>query len=40
MTTVLDLDGRGRIASDQDRYSLAEVLTRSGLPAGWTPPTP
>ncbi|WP_328957853.1 nuclear transport factor 2 family protein [Kitasatospora purpeofusca] len=38
MTTLLDLDGHGRIASDQDHYSLAEVLNRSGLPADWTPP--
>ncbi|KOV11434.1 hypothetical protein ADK60_35300 [Streptomyces sp. XY431] len=38
MTTLLDLDGHGRIASDQDHYSLAEVLTQSGLPADWTPP--
>ncbi|WP_406114714.1 nuclear transport factor 2 family protein [Kitasatospora purpeofusca] len=38
MTTLLDLDGHGRIASDQDHYSLAEVLTRSGLPTDWTPP--
>ncbi len=38
MTTLLDLDGHGRIASDQDHYSLAEVLAQSGLPADWTPP--
>ncbi|WKV75861.1 nuclear transport factor 2 family protein [Streptomyces sp. PCS3-D2] len=38
MTTVLDL-GRNhrRIASDQDHYSLAVVLSQSGLPADWTP---
>ncbi|MFB7620374.1 hypothetical protein [Kitasatospora sp. NPDC056181] len=44
MTTVLDLDGHGRIGSDQDQDqdhdSLAKLLTRSGLPADWTPPTP
>ncbi|MFI9273362.1 nuclear transport factor 2 family protein [Kitasatospora sp. NPDC052896] len=39
MTTLLDLDDRGRITSDQDHYSLATVLTQSGLPADWTPPT-
>ncbi len=38
MTTLLDLDGHGRIVSDQDHYSLAEVLAQSGLPADWTPP--
>ncbi|MFD4908111.1 nuclear transport factor 2 family protein [Kitasatospora purpeofusca] len=38
MTTLLDLDSHGRIASDQDHYSLAEVLAQSGLPADWTPP--
>ncbi|MER7751954.1 nuclear transport factor 2 family protein [Kitasatospora sp. NPDC097643] len=38
MTTLLDLDDHGLIASDQDHYSLAEILTRSGLPADWTPP--
>ncbi|MFD5427279.1 nuclear transport factor 2 family protein [Streptomyces sp. NPDC127084] len=39
MTTLLDLDKNGcRIASDQDHYSLAAVLTQSGLPADWTPP--
>ncbi|MGW6918181.1 nuclear transport factor 2 family protein [Kitasatospora sp. NPDC054939] len=40
MTTRLDLDARGRITADQDHYSLAAVLTQSGLPADWTPPTP
>ncbi|MER5869557.1 nuclear transport factor 2 family protein [Streptomyces sp. NPDC002044] len=41
MTTVLDLDkNRCRITSDRDHYSLATVLTQSGLPADWTPPTP
>ncbi|KOU13934.1 hypothetical protein ADK52_37305 [Streptomyces sp. WM6372] len=40
MTTLLDLDeNHCRIASDQDHYSLATVLTQSGLPADWTPPT-
>ncbi|MFD5513695.1 nuclear transport factor 2 family protein [Streptomyces sp. NPDC127051] len=40
MTTLLDLDeNHCRIASDQDHYSLASVLTQSGLPADWTPPT-
>ncbi|MFD7096978.1 nuclear transport factor 2 family protein [Streptomyces xanthophaeus] len=40
MTTVLDLDrNHCRITSDQDHYSLATVLTQSGLPADWTPPT-
>ncbi|MEV6581871.1 nuclear transport factor 2 family protein [Streptomyces sp. NPDC051582] len=40
MTTLLDLDpNHCRIASDQDRYSLAAVLAQSGLPADWTPPT-
>ncbi|MET9397401.1 nuclear transport factor 2 family protein [Kitasatospora sp. NPDC002965] len=38
MTTLLDVDRRGRITSDQDHYSLADVLTQSGLPADWTPP--
>ncbi|MFI6149088.1 nuclear transport factor 2 family protein [Streptomyces sp. NPDC051109] len=39
MTTLLDLDeNHCRIASDQDHYSLATVLTQSGLPADWTPP--
>lgn len=39
MTTVLDLDGNYcRITSDKDHYSLATVLTQSGLPADWTPP--
>ncbi|MGW6982228.1 nuclear transport factor 2 family protein [Streptomyces sp. NPDC054932] len=39
MTTVLDLDrNHCRITSDQDHYSLATVLTQSGLPADWTPP--
>ncbi|MEU5537537.1 nuclear transport factor 2 family protein [Streptomyces sp. NPDC020362] len=41
MTILLDLDrNRCRIASDEDHYSLAAVLTQSGLPADWTPPTP
>ncbi|PBC75624.1 SnoaL-like protein [Streptomyces sp. TLI_235] len=40
MTTLLDLDNRGRITSDVDHYSLATVLAQSGLPADWTPPTP
>ncbi|MEU6314411.1 nuclear transport factor 2 family protein [Streptomyces sp. NPDC047014] len=41
MTTLLDLDpGRCRIASDEDHYSLPLVLSQSGLPADWTPPTP
>ncbi|MFD7082433.1 nuclear transport factor 2 family protein [Streptomyces sp. NPDC002181] len=41
MTTVLELDpDHCRIASDEDRYSLAAVLAQSGLPADWTPPTP
>ncbi|MFG2484907.1 nuclear transport factor 2 family protein [Streptomyces virginiae] len=40
MTTELDLDpNHCRIAADQDHYSLAAVLARSGLPADWTPPT-
>ncbi|MCX5207725.1 nuclear transport factor 2 family protein [Kitasatospora sp. NBC_00240] len=39
MTTLLDVDGHGRISSDQDHYSLATVLAQSGLPADWTPPT-
>ncbi|MGW6412645.1 nuclear transport factor 2 family protein [Streptomyces vinaceus] len=40
MTTLLDLGpDHCRIASDQDRYSLAAVLAQSGLPADWTPPT-
>ncbi|MFE9636427.1 nuclear transport factor 2 family protein [Streptomyces sp. NPDC006463] len=39
MTTVLDLDeNHCRITSDQDHYSLATVLSQSGLPADWTPP--
>ncbi|MFB7252585.1 nuclear transport factor 2 family protein [Streptomyces nojiriensis] len=39
MTTRLGLDGSHcRIASDEDRYSLAAVLAQSGLPADWTPP--
>ncbi|MCI4079424.1 nuclear transport factor 2 family protein [Streptomyces sp. MMS21 TC-5] len=39
MTTVLDLDAHHcRIESDQDHYSLATVLSQSGLPADWTPP--
>ncbi|MGW6574452.1 nuclear transport factor 2 family protein [Streptomyces sp. NPDC054945] len=41
MTTELDLDrNHCRIVADQDHYSLATVLARSGLPADWTPPTP
>ncbi|WP_042426302.1 nuclear transport factor 2 family protein [Streptacidiphilus anmyonensis] len=40
MTTLLDLDrNHCLIVSDQDHYSLATVLSQSGLPAGWTPPT-
>jgi hypothetical protein len=39
MATLLDLDNGRRITSDQDYYSLNAVLARSGLPAGWTPPT-
>ncbi|WP_046776815.1 nuclear transport factor 2 family protein [Streptomyces yangpuensis] len=39
MTTILDLDrNRCRITSDKDHYSLATVLSQSGLPADWTPP--
>ncbi|MDX6761545.1 MULTISPECIES: nuclear transport factor 2 family protein [Streptomyces] len=39
MTTVLDLDrNHCRITSDKDHYSLAAVLSQSGLPADWTPP--
>ncbi|MEW1910953.1 hypothetical protein AB0442_21285 [Kitasatospora sp. NPDC085895] len=38
MTTHLDLDTHGRIVADEDHYSLATVLTRSGLPADRTPP--
>ncbi|MEV4616127.1 nuclear transport factor 2 family protein [Kitasatospora sp. NPDC049258] len=39
MTTLLEVDrGSCRITSDQDRYSLATLLTQSGLPADWTPP--
>ncbi|AYV32699.1 SnoaL-like domain protein (plasmid) [Streptomyces sp. ADI95-16] len=39
MTTLLDLDeNHCQIASDRDHYSLAAVLTQSGLPADWTPP--
>ncbi|MFE3497797.1 nuclear transport factor 2 family protein [Streptomyces sp. NPDC059175] len=39
MTTLLALDKRHcRISSDQDHYSLATVLTQSGLPTDWTPP--
>ncbi|MEU7605968.1 nuclear transport factor 2 family protein [Streptomyces sp. NPDC041003] len=39
MTTVLGLDrGHCRIVFDQDHYSMAEVLSQSGLPADWTPP--
>ncbi|MFJ1705416.1 nuclear transport factor 2 family protein [Kitasatospora sp. NPDC088346] len=40
MATLLDLGDHHRIASDQDYYSLISVLTQSGLPADWTPPTP
>ncbi|WP_327372515.1 nuclear transport factor 2 family protein [Streptomyces sp. NBC_01216] len=40
MATLLDLDAHHRIASDQDYYSLNSVLSQSGLPADWTPPTP
>ncbi|MCB5163793.1 nuclear transport factor 2 family protein [Streptomyces bambusae] len=42
MTTLLDLDGRHpcRIAADEDHYDLGAVLTQSGLPADWTPPSP
>ncbi|MFD7613053.1 nuclear transport factor 2 family protein [Streptomyces sp. NPDC059828] len=41
MTTLLALDkNRCRIVSDQDHYSLATVLSQSGLPADWTPPAP
>lgn len=39
MVTLLDLGEHHRIASDQDYYSLNSVLTQSGLPATWTPPT-
>ncbi|MBL1095543.1 nuclear transport factor 2 family protein [Streptomyces coffeae] len=40
MTTLLDLDkNHCLITSDEDRYSLATVLSQSGLPADWTPPT-
>ncbi|MFJ6759314.1 nuclear transport factor 2 family protein [Streptomyces sp. NPDC091273] len=39
MTTVLGLDaGHCRIVFDRDHYSLAAVLSQSGLPADWTPP--
>ncbi|MEU2159295.1 nuclear transport factor 2 family protein [Streptomyces sp. NPDC019396] len=39
MTTLLALDkNRCRIVSDKDHYSLATVLSQSGLPADWTPP--
>ncbi|WP_327411584.1 nuclear transport factor 2 family protein [Streptomyces sp. NBC_01233] len=39
MTTVLGLDGNHcRIVFDRDHYSLAAVLSQSGLPADWTPP--
>ncbi|WP_433796408.1 nuclear transport factor 2 family protein [Actinoplanes sp. CA-252034] len=34
--TVLDLR-HGKIAKNQDYYSLASVLAQSGLPADWTP---
>ncbi|MGE7437406.1 nuclear transport factor 2 family protein [Kitasatospora sp. NPDC001175] len=39
MATLLDLGEHHRIASEQDYYSLNSVLTQSGLPADWTPPT-
>ncbi|MET9616239.1 nuclear transport factor 2 family protein [Kitasatospora indigofera] len=39
MATLLDLGEHHLIASDQDFYSLNSVLTQSGLPADWTPPT-
>ncbi|MGW2649368.1 nuclear transport factor 2 family protein [Streptomyces sp. NPDC001393] len=39
LATLLTLDGR-QITSDQDFYSLNAVLSQSGLPADWTPPTP
>ncbi|MBP0460362.1 nuclear transport factor 2 family protein [Streptomyces montanisoli] len=38
MATLLELHGHHLIASDQDYYSLNQVLAQSGLPADWTPP--
>ncbi|MEY9895796.1 ketosteroid isomerase-like protein [Catenulispora sp. MAP12-49] len=37
MATLLDLRDPHQITSDQDFYSLTDVLAQSGLPAGWTP---
>ncbi|MFF2144946.1 nuclear transport factor 2 family protein [Kitasatospora sp. NPDC058190] len=39
MATLLELNTRRQITSDQDYYSLTAVLAQSGLPADWTPPT-
>ncbi|WP_083974361.1 nuclear transport factor 2 family protein [Kitasatospora mediocidica] len=39
MATLLDLGEHHLIASDQDYYSLNSVLSQSGLPANWTPPS-
>lgn len=40
MTTLLNLEkNHCLITSDEDHYSLAAVLSQSGLPADWTPPT-
>ena len=35
-TTVLELKD-GKIASDQDYYSLTTLLAQSGLPLTWAP---
>jgi hypothetical protein len=39
MATLLDLNTRHQITSDQDFYNLGAVLAQSGLPADWTPPS-
>ncbi|MFI9275233.1 nuclear transport factor 2 family protein [Kitasatospora sp. NPDC052896] len=39
MATLLDLDSHRQITSNQDYYNLNAVLTQSGLPTNWTPPT-
>ncbi|MGW7384514.1 hypothetical protein [Streptomyces sp. NPDC054794] len=39
MATLLELDNRHRIMSNQDYDALNAVLAQSGLPADWTPPT-
>ncbi|MFF4827975.1 hypothetical protein ACFY20_34310 [Streptomyces sp. NPDC001312] len=40
LSFLLRATDRRRITAEQDFYSLGAVLTQSGLPADWTPPTP